>query len=134
MLLFVITILAPEITIAVASCELVSACATRRRLKALCLREQNTSRATAMWSLSKVRYANMGGFVLTTETEPSNPCRDYIFLTASELVTLWDDQHLEHLPDIADSDLEDKSKSDLLLKFIAMAEVLWVITQISARA
>jgi hypothetical protein len=74
--------------------------------------------------ISKVEIRAMAGL-----PEHSNPYH----LLASDILALREANLLTHLPYITKSELNDKSKSDGLVRFIAVVQVLWTVIQISIR-
>jgi len=79
----------------------------------------------------------MGGFVIryntSLEEEKERGGKPY-HLTADDVIFLRERGILERLPDVSRDELCDKSKSDPLLKLIAICQILWSIIQISTRA
>jgi len=55
-------------------------------------------------------------------------------LIASDLIALRQAGFLKRLPYIPTSELNDKNKSDSLVRFIAIIQILWIVIQIIVRA
>jgi hypothetical protein len=68
----------------------------------------------------------MGGFMLYVNDEPRAP------LTPNELVDLVRNGFVD-VPVIAEEDIEDRSKGDMLSKGIAILQLLWFVIQLAAR-
>ncbi|KAK1756431.1 hypothetical protein QBC47DRAFT_186084 [Echria macrotheca] len=126
--LAVATILAPEIVIFIAWYDLATARAICRELDRF-VREDGVP-----WSPAHGHYAVMGGFVLRVKKkDDSGPGRPY-HLTGPDLVYLRGAGHLDRLPHITLEELGDKSKSDPVLKALALGQIVWSVAQIVVRA
>ena len=79
------------------------------------------------WTLRHAFYVNMGGMLICTPDFPPFPAtwRQVGYLLSQKLMTL---------PEISAEELWDKSKADLLTKFLVCAQTLWMVVQIIARA
>ncbi|KAK4442612.1 hypothetical protein QBC34DRAFT_363466 [Podospora aff. communis PSN243] len=128
--LAVATVLAPEIVIFVAWCDY---CAARW----VCSKLERFAKDDGVpWTMAHGHYATMGGFVIRVkekrEQAPGSN-RPY-HLTGADLCYLREKGHLPSLPHMAEEEIADKSKSDPLLKTLAIGQILWSIVQISVRA
>ncbi|KAK4070272.1 hypothetical protein Trihar35433_4739 [Trichoderma harzianum] len=88
------------------------------------------------WSLTHSYYATMGGFVLRRRAKPAGEINyyDLYHLSPKEINALLEGGHIDKLPDITEAEIKDKSKGDMLVKAIAVGQILWSIIQISGRA
>ncbi|KAK0724173.1 hypothetical protein B0H67DRAFT_529776 [Lasiosphaeris hirsuta] len=121
------TIIAPEIIVVTAVVGLVAARDSSQKLN------QGLKQDEGPWTLSHSFYANMGGFVIRTSImDDSLPYNPY-HLTAANLIDLRHSGYLKKLPEITEEELHDKSKSDPLLKAIAIGQISWSVMQITAR-
>ena len=129
--LALVTVLAPELIISIAWDQRRIAKRVEQKLKALIDQDK------VPWTRVHGHYAAMGGFVIryntSSEEGRGGPGVPY-HLTADDVIFLRRNLHLEKLPDVTRDELCDKSKSDPLLKVIAILQILWSIIQISARA
>lgn len=123
------TILVPELIISIAWDQRRIAGKVGRELK------KQIAKDKAPWSLVHGHYAAMGGFVIryNLASEEGRGGVPY-HLTADDVIFLRKSGHLDKLPHITYDELCDKSKSDPLLKVIAVFQIMWSIIQISARA
>lgn len=142
--LALITVIMPEVVIAVACSDLIAARADHSDMK------REFGHDPVPWTLSHSYYANMGGFVIsaaksehhlpgsgTPAAEPSvcaNKRYKCYHLTAKCILNLRRMGYLESFPLLTEEELDDKSKGDALIKAIAVAQILWTITEILARA
>ncbi|KFY95219.1 hypothetical protein V500_02896 [Pseudogymnoascus sp. VKM F-4518 (FW-2643)] len=80
------------------------------------------------WTMKHSWYCVMGGFTITPPeaTKPS-------VVNGEQLLWLLERGHIE-MPSITVDDIKDKSKSDSLLKIMAILQVLWFVVQTIARA
>ena len=91
------------------------------------------------WTRVHSQFANMGGFVIragvSMEGQSRAVPRSRLYhLTASDIVVLRGDDSLEQLPSISEEEINDKSKSDGLVRAIAIVQIAWMALQIIARA
>jgi hypothetical protein len=128
--LAVVTILAPEIVTFTAWCDY---CAARWTCSKL---EKFAKEDGVPWTMSHGHYATMGGFVIRVKKkqEDAPGSSQPYHLTGADLCYLREKGHLPSLPHITEEEIGDKSKSDPLLKTLAMGQILWSIVQISVRA
>ncbi|KAK5659961.1 hypothetical protein OQA88_13426 [Cercophora sp. LCS_1] len=131
--LLLVAIITPEAIIATAVCD---ALVTKADFKKL---QQFKDQDEVTWTLSHTHFANMGGFVLRVapkeEDQPNAlPHNNPYHLTAANLHLLRRLRLIEKLPHITEDELSEKSKTDTLLKAIAIAQVLWTIVAMIARA
>lgn len=66
-------------------------------------------------------------------TTPSSEYSNPYHLLASDLVALKEAGFLARLPYITKAELNDKNKSDSLVRFVAVVQILWIIIQIIVR-
>ena len=125
--LAIYTIIAPEIVILVAIVELTLARENSRKLK------QEFKQDGVLWTMSHSFFANMGGYIIRTSRMEDHAYHDPYHLTADNIYDLRRSGHLKKLPDVTEEELHDRSKSDSLLKAIALGQILWSIMQIIAR-
>lgn len=121
------TSIAPELLVVAACNELIAARSIFKRMKNLYLGEEET------WSLTHSYYANMGGFVVRNPLANKTIYHDPYHLTGEEFLQLRKRKHITKLPDIAEAEIKDKSKGDILGKSIALGQIVWSIIQIIAR-
>jgi hypothetical protein len=81
----------------------------------------------------------MGGFVIRVDGKKEGESRTVshlrlYHLTASDIVALRGDNSLEQLPSIFEEEINDKSKSDGLVRAIAILQIAWMALQIIIRA
>jgi hypothetical protein len=91
------------------------------------------------WTRVHSQFANMGGFVIRAgvnmEGQSRAVSRSRLYhLTASDIVALRGDDSLEQLPSISEEEINDKSKSDSLVRAITIVQIAWMAFQIIARA
>jgi hypothetical protein len=89
-------------------------------------------------------FANMGGFVLRDIAQQgeygsaaghgSNLPREPYHLTAYSIIILREGGFIPRLPDIRTEDIKDRCKDDMLVKAIALAQILWASSQAVVRA
>jgi len=129
--LFAVAIIAPEGIIAAAVNDLITA-----RKSCWELNQQFALTDGVPWTTSHSHYVDMGGFVIRVDTEADEmdrPHHNPYHLTASDIMFLRRNNHLEKLPHITEEELDDKSKADSMLKAITIAQILWSTTQIIVR-
>ncbi|KAK0611334.1 hypothetical protein B0T14DRAFT_530172 [Immersiella caudata] len=127
--LAVATILAPEIVIFVAWCDI---CAARY----VCSKLDRFAKDDGVpWTMAHSHYATMGGFVIRVKKRLENgPGSGQPYhLTGPDLCYLREKGHIPSLPNLTEEEIGDKSKSDPLLKALAIGQILWSIVQISVR-
>jgi len=93
------------------------------------------------WTRVHSHFANMGGFVFRVggdTTEPSDaPSVSYpnpYHLVASNILALREAGLLTKLPSITQEEINDKSKSDGLIRAITVVQIVWMMVQIIVRA
>jgi hypothetical protein len=91
------------------------------------------------WTRVHSHFANMGGFVIrvdgNTVGQRNTVSRSSLYhLTISDILALRKDGSLEQLPSISEEEINDKSKSDGLVRAIAIVQIAWMALQIIARA
>jgi len=127
--LAVATILAPEIVICIAWCDLYAA-------RHVCSKLDNFAKDDGVpWTMAHGHYATMGGFVIRVKKTSENnlgSSQPY-HLTSTDFCYLRENGHIPTLPHITEEEIRDKSKSDPLLKTLAVGQILWSIVQISVR-
>ncbi|KAM0463503.1 hypothetical protein ACHAO4_000218 [Trichoderma viride] len=75
----------------------------------------------------------MGGFVVRNPLANKAIYHDPYHLTGEELLELRKRKHIAKLPSMAEAEIKDKSKGDILGKSIALGQIAWSIIQIIAR-
>ncbi|KAG1717713.1 hypothetical protein EDB19DRAFT_1999006, partial [Suillus lakei] len=78
------------------------------------------------WTVTHGFFVWMGGFMLHIDGEPRAT------LTSDELLRLIREGFVE-MPIIAEADIEDRSKGDVLSKGVAVFQLLWFVLQLAAR-
>lgn len=128
-----ITVLAPEYLLAkgIADWKAVSSSITEL--------QEIAAKDGVPWTRVHSQFANMGGFVIragvNTVGQNRAVSRSRLYhLTASDIVALRGDGSLEKLPSISEEEINDKSKSDGLVRAIAILQIAWMALQIIARA
>jgi hypothetical protein len=90
------------------------------------------------WTRVHSQFANMGGFVIKVDgstvgqRKTVSPSSLY-HLTICDILALREDSSLEKLPSITEEEINDKSKSDGLVRAIAIVQIAWMALQIIAR-
>ncbi|KAG1848976.1 hypothetical protein DFJ58DRAFT_914955 [Suillus subalutaceus] len=78
------------------------------------------------WTETHGFFAWMGGFMLYVDGRPRGT------LTPDELMQFVDDKLVE-MPAITEAEIKDRSKSDLLSKWVAILQLVWFVIQLIAR-
>ncbi|KAK0725548.1 hypothetical protein B0H67DRAFT_598769 [Lasiosphaeris hirsuta] len=129
--LALVTVLAPELIISIAWDQRRIARRVKREL------QEKAAEDGVPWTLVHGHFAAMGGFVIrynkSVKGESERGGVPY-HLTADDVIFLRKSGRLKKLPNVTRDELCDKSKSDPLLKLIAICQISWSIIQISARA
>jgi hypothetical protein len=94
------------------------------------------------WTRVHSQFANVGGFVIKVDGVDGNTVGQTETVSRSSLyhLTIFDilalSKHglLEQLPSISEEEINDKSKSDGLVRAIAIVQIAWMALQIIARA
>ncbi|KAI0418917.1 hypothetical protein F5X98DRAFT_96117 [Xylaria grammica] len=81
------------------------------------------------WTLTHCYFANMGGFYIRDDDQPSSTPTDHL-LTASHFVKHW--THI-NIPNLSEDDLNDKSKTDYFTKAIAVIQITQLILSLIIR-
>ena len=123
-----VTVLAPELIISIAWDQGRIARKVHQELKG------KAAEDGVPWTVVHGHFATMGGFVIRYNMKGSERGGVPYHLTADDVIFLRKNSHLEKLPRVTRDELCDTSKSDPLLKLIAIFQILWSIIQISARA
>lgn len=84
------------------------------------------SRQSSRWTVTHGFFACMGGFVLYVGDVPRAT------LTADELLRFVGEGSVER-PDITKADIEERSKGDVISKWVAIFQLVWFIIQLFAR-
>ncbi|KIW99630.1 uncharacterized protein Z518_11043 [Rhinocladiella mackenziei CBS 650.93] len=101
---------------------------TRPKLRRSETFEEQTKRENdERWTLRHAYFANMGGFRLRDSTGA------VFIITAKHVNHLVRKRYIE-LPRITTIEINDRSKSDSLAKFLAIMQVGWLAVQVIARA
>ncbi|UKZ58965.1 uncharacterized protein TrAtP1_000285 [Trichoderma atroviride] len=74
----------------------------------------------------------MGGFVVRNPSADRTLYHDPYHLTGEELLELRRRRHITKLPNMAEAEIRDKSKGDILGKSVALGQIAWSIIQIIA--
>jgi hypothetical protein len=137
-----ITVVAPEYLLIKNLGDLSLAKYTSPRLEELAVEDG------VPWSLAHTLFADMGGFVIRSwasermsrsKADPFDTANYFstystpFHLTAFEILRLRDAGLLEHLPYLSEDELNDKSKGDSFVRVVAVAQILWMVTQIVVR-
>ncbi|KAF2758485.1 hypothetical protein EJ05DRAFT_510406 [Pseudovirgaria hyperparasitica] len=129
-------IFGPELAIWCAWRQYMSAKALRDQIKAALLNSGKHSSYHEEWTLTHGFYASMGGFVVDLDSHDMSDKPK--FLRNSTRLTLTPKGILllarcGYLPSIRREEIEDKSKTDGLGKFLACGQALWMTAQVIAR-
>lgn len=130
-----VTMIAPEVILGLAVGDFFAA----RKLK----RQIDTWKAERKienyeWSLSHSFFLFMGGFRVLVknagpaEDDAANLADSYV-VPPEMLFDLRMNGTIDRLPKITKAELHDKSKGDVLVKFLAVAQVSWVCLQVVVR-
>jgi hypothetical protein len=132
--MMLVAIIAPEYTFGKAVGDFASARSSRKKM-------EDFARGDGVkWTLAHSFYADMGGFRVipaghpdTAEDHSSKASAREIVLVSSDLHWLRRKGDIAALPDISESEIQDKSKGDGLVKTIALFQVLWMALQVIIR-
>ncbi|KAK0648539.1 hypothetical protein B0T16DRAFT_308773, partial [Cercophora newfieldiana] len=126
--LAVATILAPELVIYFAWSDFTAARSVCKKLEALAKQDG------VPWTRTHGHFAVMGGFVVRIKKPADDDAKHQppYHLTGPDLCYLRDKGHIQ-LPSINEEVIADRSKSDPLLKTLALGQILWSILQITVR-
>ncbi|KAI8297009.1 hypothetical protein K4K61_000375 [Colletotrichum sp. SAR11_59] len=121
----IVTLLGPEYLLMFAMGEWQSAQASVARFKAL--------RGDDLWTLRHGFFANMGGFALKTSDDTC------FFLDAAQIAWLLEREAISRARFderfLLDAQaIEDRNKSDLFIRVVAVAQALWFCVNMVARA
>jgi hypothetical protein len=130
--IMVLTVLAPEVIIAVAYNDLLAAKADHELLL------MRANKDNISWSWIHTYYANMGGFVIRKKDD-NNDARggdtyNMHHLSGRDILILRDQGCIKELPNIPKRDLKDRAKSDSLVKAISVIQIVWSTARIFDRA
>lgn len=81
------------------------------------------------WTMTHAFFANMGGLILE---QGRNNDKTFHPIHGKALLTLLQDGHIK-LPRLTREEIQDKSKTDLLIKAAVVLQVGWILIQIGAR-
>ncbi|KAK0648162.1 hypothetical protein B0T16DRAFT_407809 [Cercophora newfieldiana] len=125
--LALVTILTPELIISVAW--------DQRRIAKKVMHElkERADRDGVPWTLVHGHYVAMGGFVLRSNALECGRGGKPYHLTADDVILLRTNDNIERLPNLTRDEITDKSKSDPVMKGIAICQILWSIAQIATR-
>lgn len=92
------------------------------------------SREVDNWTKVHCYYADMGGFVLRTSTLRDDG-QDYAIRhpVKEDIFTLRERRLLVSLPTIRANQINDMSKGDFFAKIVAVAQVTWMVMQVTVR-
>ncbi|KUJ16975.1 uncharacterized protein LY89DRAFT_585846 [Mollisia scopiformis] len=89
------------------------------------------------WSRSHIYLANMGGFAISfpssTMADSKATERDIWILDASQLLLALKLGIIAELPYVSEDELNDRSKSDVFVKLIAVGQIIWFLIQLVSR-
>ncbi|CAG8953244.1 hypothetical protein HYFRA_00003447 [Hymenoscyphus fraxineus] len=138
-----ITVVAPEIVLAKNIADLSDAKKGVRKL------EEFANEDGVAWSETHDLFANMGGFVIKSNilngngninqesrNSPDRQQRKAIHaLRSHDIFLLRKNGHLNDnkLPNLSIEEILDKSKSDTVVRFLAVVQILWMVVQIILR-
>ncbi|KAN0090277.1 hypothetical protein V8E51_018856 [Hyaloscypha variabilis] len=129
-----LTFIAPEFLLAKSFTDRRAVGSSRRKLQELAAEDG------VQWTRVHSSFANMGGFVIricntTSDSGPSpRLARSRLYhLVASDVLALRANGILEKLPPITEEEINDKSKSDGLVRVIAVVQIMWMMVQIAVR-
>ncbi|EHK17582.1 uncharacterized protein TRIVIDRAFT_14128, partial [Trichoderma virens Gv29-8] len=123
------TILAPELIIAAACDDFIAARENLKKMKKYAKRDK------VPWTLRHSYYANMGGAEAASQgSAPLGPYLNPYHLTGANIITLRRNGYISKLPYIKEAEIKDRSKGDVLVKIIALGQIVWSIFQIVVRA
>ncbi|TRX93761.1 hypothetical protein FHL15_005437 [Xylaria flabelliformis] len=101
--------------------------------------DRNTTRnyhTTQLWTLTHAYLADMGGLVYYTKKDfwENNRLEYYVLTGATlSLAHSWNPDHPLRGLVLGKGDIEDKSKADWLLKFLAILQVTWLVLTVIVR-
>jgi hypothetical protein len=86
----------------------------------------------------------MGGFVIRSGKKSQQRTEgqgnrgmtysNFTYLTSIHLIALRETGELQSLPNVSLEDIDDKSKSDMFARLIAIAQITWIVLQVIVRA
>ncbi|KAF1955042.1 hypothetical protein CC80DRAFT_416530 [Byssothecium circinans] len=128
----VITILAPETIMGIAYSALKSAWDSDKVLSEL------ANGDGVEWSTAHSFFADMGGFVVMFEEWAGQDMAlmdgsNLWALTAAQVALARNRNIISCLPSLSKDELRDKNKGDLLVKSLALFQILWMILQLFVR-
>ncbi|OTA91122.1 hypothetical protein M434DRAFT_33049 [Hypoxylon sp. CO27-5] len=91
------------------------------------------------WTMTHGFYANMGGFVLRVKCNGELQDIPLNCMSLQEICRAHTDNPylsigVVTIPEITDEEINDKSKSDFLIKVITIGQLLWFVVQAAVRA
>jgi hypothetical protein len=88
------------------------------------------------WTIVHVYYANSGGFAVEYKIGEEGPrqVKHVVYLTAPIVRWLLAEKRIDLTTFPTREGIEDKSKSDVLAKFITIVQIIWFLAQCVARA
>jgi hypothetical protein len=129
------TVLAPEFLLAKSITDLEAVDSSITQLQELAAQDG------VPWTRVHSLFANMGGFVIKVDIDTTRPkpsatvsYSSPYHLAASDVLVLRQEGVLDKLPSIAEEELNDKSKSDSLVRTVTTVQIAWMIFQIIVRA
>ncbi|KAF2250783.1 hypothetical protein BU26DRAFT_591758 [Trematosphaeria pertusa] len=125
-----LTIFAPELITGKAFAELISARSALRPIRLF----QEVKEGNAAWTMAHCLFANMGGIELhfPPENENAGTLQGSIWaLNTRQLRVARDCGIIEWVPDISKESLQDRSKSDGLIKCLSIVQILWLMIQLT---
>ncbi|PMD34719.1 hypothetical protein L207DRAFT_638239 [Hyaloscypha variabilis F] len=129
-----LTFIAPEFLLAKSFTDRRAVGSSRRKLQELAAEDG------VQWTRVHSSFANMGGFVIRICNTTSDPrpsprlARSRLYhLVASDVLALRANGILEKLPPITEEEINDKSKSDGLVRAIVVVQIMWMMVQIAVR-
>ncbi|OIW23540.1 hypothetical protein CONLIGDRAFT_693431 [Coniochaeta ligniaria NRRL 30616] len=123
-------LMVPELILALAFGRFLSARRSVRQMK------QFAQEDGMEWTLTHAFFADMGGFVRPYTDDALNLhrlCGNVWVLDAAQMNMARDCGIISCLPSSSEGELNDRSKSDGLLKLLALAQLVWLVLQLIVR-
>ncbi|KAK4085540.1 uncharacterized protein Triagg1_530 [Trichoderma aggressivum f. europaeum] len=123
-----LTVIAPELIMFAAADNWVAARENCREMRRYAKQDR------VAWSLSHSYFANMGGFVIRAKPTDEQRHHDPYHLTGNSILALRERGFIEKLHSMTKAEINDRSKGDILVKLIALGQIIWSVIEIIARA
>ncbi|UKZ79430.1 hypothetical protein TrVFT333_007183 [Trichoderma virens FT-333] len=114
------TIIAPELIMTAASAELMDAHTNLKDMQAIASQDRP--------------FCKHGGFVIRGTPTRNQQHHDPYHLNGTCVLMLRMEGHITRLPDLTEAEINDKSKGDVLVKLIALGQIVWATIHIIVRA